>query len=172
MGISQIVIHPKYKFEYVPYYDVALLKLEKPIEFTDHISPICLPDEKDPEPTVGTQSILSGWGATKAYGEANLSLKQVAIPLVSPEICLKANIFFKKDHMICFGLQEGNRGACDYDSGGPVVYQKPDGRWTQIGITSWFTTVCSQTPGSVHPWTMCSKVSAFIDFVKEHVKDI
>jgi len=172
--VSDIVPHPNFNFSAsccAPY-DIALLKLEKPVEYTDHITPICLPNAEDKDAKAGTEAILTGWGLTRAFGEGSQQLRQVTLPVVSPEICEAASEQFEKDDMVCFGLKEGNKGACHGDSGGPAVYQKPgdNGRWTQIGITSWGTMFCSER--GAMPYSMYAKVSAYLDFIKTHVKDV
>jgi len=171
--ISNIVPHPKYDFNAgccIPY-DIALVKLAQPVEYTDHISPICLPNGKDPEP--GTESILTGWGLKKAFGDDAISLQQVTVPVAVPDKCHSASNRYNDEHMICFGLEKGGKGGCNGDSGGPAVYQKPgdNGRWTQIGITSWGSAFCSQ-PDFGNPYSMYTRVSTYLDFVKENVKDL
>jgi len=171
--ISAIVPHPNFDFDAdccVPY-DIALVKLEKPVEYTDHISPVCLPDGKDP--LSGTDAILTGWGLTKAKGADNIPLKQVTVPIALWYKCYTANNRYNNTHMICFGLEEGGKGVCDGDGGGPAVYQKPDdnGRWTQLGIASWGSVSCAQKSGG-HPYSVYTRVSTHLDFVKEHVKDL
>jgi hypothetical protein len=45
--------HPLYKGPRSNYdYDIALIKLERPIDFTDEISPVCLPTSND-KPNLG-----------------------------------------------------------------------------------------------------------------------
>ena len=62
MNISEIIIHPKKeKNRFV--YDIALLKMEKEIDFMkhDYIRPVCLP-ENSLEEYVGRDTIITGWG--------------------------------------------------------------------------------------------------------------
>lgn len=53
-AVSRKVVHPKYNF-FTYEYDLALVKLEQPLEFAPHIAPICLP---------GTDDLLIGENAT------------------------------------------------------------------------------------------------------------
>ena len=41
--IEKIIQHPKYK-KGTSYYDLVLIKLKQDLEFSDSISPICIPD--------------------------------------------------------------------------------------------------------------------------------
>ena len=61
MNISEIIIHPEKKNTLV--FDIALLKMEKEIDFMkhDYIRPVCLP-ENSLEEYVGHDTIITGWG--------------------------------------------------------------------------------------------------------------
>lgn len=57
-AISKKIVHPKYNF-YTYEYDLALVKLEQPLEFAPHIIPICLPATDDL--LVGENATLTGY---------------------------------------------------------------------------------------------------------------
>lgn len=60
------VINVTYPREYVTAaigHDLALLKLDKPVQFTDKIRPICLPRQGEGVP-VNKRCYVTGWGAT------------------------------------------------------------------------------------------------------------
>ncbi|XP_010288320.1 PREDICTED: kallikrein-14-like, partial [Phaethon lepturus] len=62
--------------------DIMLLKLQKPVRFTDHINPVALP-KRCPPPN--TECIVSGWGSTSSpEGDSNgVSTSTVAVhPLI------------------------------------------------------------------------------------------
>lgn len=64
---------------------------------------------------------------------------------------------------VCTGpIEVGGEGACSGDSGGPLVTQ---GGNTQIGIVSWGMMPC----GSKGAPSVFTKVSAFVDFINEHI---
>ncbi|XP_039648581.1 prothrombin-like [Perca fluviatilis] len=46
VAISEIIVHPKYNWKENLNRDIALLRLRRPVEFTDRIHPVCLPSEK------------------------------------------------------------------------------------------------------------------------------
>ena len=64
--IHQIFIHPNYKpAPPVPDYDVALIKLRKPITFNNDVRPVYLPTKDFPP---GTNCYVTGWGDTTEGG--------------------------------------------------------------------------------------------------------
>lgn len=44
--LDKIYIHPRYNWKENLDRDIALLKLKRPIEFSDYIHPVCLPDKE------------------------------------------------------------------------------------------------------------------------------
>lgn len=65
-------------------------------------------------------------------------LQQAEVPLVSRDICQKANddlLMTITERMRCAGYAEGGIDSCDVDSGGPLVCPK-DNKWYLMGIVS------------------------------------
>jgi len=169
LEISEIHVHPKYNPSKVVY-DITLLKLKTPVSFTDHISPICLPAALQEDlPDAGSNVFVTGWGDTEEGGSDSDTLRQVAVPVQSTEKCKAAypgKIY--EDTQFCAGLDKGGKDSCQGDSGGPVVFQNPtDGTWRQIGIVSWGF-------GCAEPkyFGVYSKLSAYVDFIQQYVKDL
>ena len=67
ISVDKIIIHPDYD-AYTLDYDVALIKLKKPINFTRNVRPVCLPT-MDFAP--GTKCFVTGWGATIEKGNGS-----------------------------------------------------------------------------------------------------
>jgi len=135
--VTTVYSHPDYN---VPSYvnnDIAVLELEKPIQFNKYVQPVCLPQN---DPPVGTKCFVTGWGKTKHPGNMIRFLQQAKMPVVDHDVCNKKNkggIGVKvTDHMLCAG--DGGRtrkSACHGDSGGPFVCNN-NGRWELQGVTS------------------------------------
>ncbi|XP_026480939.1 trypsin 5G1-like [Ctenocephalides felis] len=137
--IIEIKKHPRYSDRTKYDFDVALLRIAKPIAYTAcTVVPVTLA-ETGKEVPEGALVSVTGWGATMIGGPGSTQLKAVKVPIVSNEECnknytipgsLKDNI---SDSMFCAGFPEGGKDSCQGDSGGPVV----DENRVQVGIVSW-----------------------------------
>lgn len=116
-------------------FDVALMKLISPLEFSETINPICLPNHRQVFSS-GTYSWVSGWGDTKEGGKISEVLRKVAMPLIDTQIC--RNHYYSElfPRMICAGFHEGGFDACQGDSGGPLAVNQ-NSLWWLVGTTSW-----------------------------------
>ncbi|KAM9220047.1 prothrombin isoform 2-T2 [Dugong dugon] len=147
--LEKIYIHPRYNWRENLDRDIALLKLRKPIIFTDYIHPVCLPDRETAASLLqaGYKGRVTGWGNLKetwtaSIGEVQPSILQVVnLPIVDRLVCKASTRIRITDNMFCAGFKpnEGRRGdACEGDSGGPFVMKSPfNNRWYQMGIVSW-----------------------------------
>lgn len=63
-NVRRVIVHRDYNAQTFEN-DIALLELESPVEYAQHIVPICLPE--DTEDFVGQQAFVTGWGRLK-YG--------------------------------------------------------------------------------------------------------
>ncbi|XP_029284007.1 serine protease 27-like [Cottoperca gobio] len=115
--------------------DVALLKLSAPVDFTDHIRPVCLAADGSTLGN-GTTCWVTGWGTIRS--EVSLpfpqTLQEVSVPVVSNAQC-SASYSVLTSNMICAGLQDGGKDSCQGDSGGPLV-TKTGSTWIQAGVVS------------------------------------
>lgn len=65
-SLKRIISHPDYNAMTYDY-DIALLELSKPLEFTNTIQPICLPDSSHMFPA-GMSCWVTGWGTMREGG--------------------------------------------------------------------------------------------------------
>jgi len=170
--VAEVHVHPKFD-EFSLTYDIALLKLSRPVQYTDHISPICLPSKDEVVPDAGTTVFLAGWGSVNRDGGDTDTLRQVNIPIVSEEKCKQKNGDRVAERILfCAGVDEGGKGQCfDGDLGDPLVIQdQKTGTWKQIGIASYGNGYLCAPRG--YPYPMFSKVSALLDFINEKVGNL
>ncbi|XP_014616628.1 PREDICTED: uncharacterized protein LOC106793868 [Polistes canadensis] len=137
LRLDQIVLHPDY-IDNGFINDIALLRLEKSVTFSDYVRPVCLPQN---EPKSGTTCTVTGWGQLFEIGRIFPdTLQEVQLPLISTEECRRKTIFLPlyriTSGMLCAGLKDGGRDACLGDSGGPLVCSGSDNKYTIHGITS------------------------------------
>jgi len=144
--VEKIFIHPDYNYPSVINNDIAVLKLQTPIQFNKYVSPVCLPDNDVP---VGTECYITGWGKVRHPGDMSIKLQQARMPVVSNRDCNAKNqpsIGVKvTDAMVCSG-DGGNtrKSGCHGDSGGPFVCQI-NGRWELHGAVSHGSNTCDST---------------------------
>ncbi|XP_077303194.1 serine protease 33-like [Lithobates pipiens] len=126
--------------------DIALLKLANPINFTQYITPICLPTSSVTFPC-GLDCWVTGWGTTtfNGSGPVNGILQEVMVPLIDHQTCdrmyhvdnsINDSTVVIQDEKICAGYGNGQKDSCQGDSGGPLVC-KVQGIWYQVGVVSW-----------------------------------
>ncbi|XP_044536666.1 coagulation factor XI [Gracilinanus agilis] len=156
--VQKIIIHDKY--EMAAYgYDIALLKVEAPINYTVLQQPICLPSKEDGK-TIYDDCWVTGWGYTKERGKVQDTLQKASVPLITNEDCQMRYREHKiTNWMICAGYKEGGKDACKGDSGGPLSC-KHNGIWQLVGITSWGEG-CAR-PGRAGVYT---KVAEYVDWI-------
>uniref|UniRef100_UPI00398F0A0A transmembrane protease serine 6-like n=1 Tax=Pristiophorus japonicus TaxID=55135 RepID=UPI00398F0A0A len=131
--IKKIIIHSRgiSSFDY----DVALLELAHPVQYTDFVQPACLPS--------ATASFISGrrcttigWGTTEEHGLPSNELLKTEVKLFNNSQCQMVMPKITKQ-MICAGYLEGGKDACQGDSGGPLLCQDENSRaWVVAGIVS------------------------------------
>lgn len=142
VGISWVYPHPVYSWKEGSRADIALVRLEHPIQFSERILPICLPDYSVHLPP-NTNCWIAGWGSV--HDGVPLSqpqtLQKLKVPIIDPEIC--GRLYWRgagqeaiTEDMLCAGYLEGERDACLGDSGGPLMCQVED-TWLLAGIISW-----------------------------------
>ncbi|XP_072352611.1 serine protease 27-like [Scyliorhinus torazame] len=132
--IKKIIIHPQNTpatFDY----DVALLELVHPVQYTDFVQPACLPAATASLLT-GRRCIIIGWGTTEENGSPSNELLQTEVKVFNNSQCRIGKVRITKQ-MICAGFLEGGRDACQGDSGGPLLCQDENSRaWVVAAIVS------------------------------------
>ncbi|XP_050426858.1 serine protease filzig-like [Adelges cooleyi] len=137
-NVKRVIVHRQYDaatFEN----DIALLELESPVSYDQHIVPICMPDDEDD--FTGRMAVVTGWGRLKYGGGVPSVLQEVQVPIIENQVC--QDMFETAGHsksilssFLCAGYANGQRDSCEGDSGGPLMIEKDNGRWTLIGTVS------------------------------------
>ncbi|KFD66534.1 hypothetical protein M514_01531 [Trichuris suis] len=164
---KQFLIHPEYKSEGNGgrRNDIALIKLQQYVPYTDITMPVCLPDQAE-KILPGHECIVAGWGQTSHYSPAYQSELLMAVVKIVPfEECKKETNFIVESEVLCT-KGENRGGFCHVgigpinaifgfltvllrlqgDSGGPLVCKdERDSLWKAYGIVSFSSNRCSFT---------------------------
>ena len=144
-SVILVVRHPGYNSS-THDNDIALLKLSSPLTIGEgsnspytRIATIPLVSASMGN-LAGTNSWVTGWGATSQGGSFSLQLREVQLPIMSNTTCNDVKHYNGriKDNMMCAGYDAGGYDSCQGDSGGPlVVKNSTTGQWNLAGVVSW-----------------------------------
>jgi len=174
-GQQKSKVTGKYSVKYHPAYDsqstrndIAIIKLDTPINFTSTIQPACLPQAEEIVAD-NADAIVAGWGLTREGGaDTSNVLMQVGVPVINSNECAKmykaARITIESDAMMCAGYKQGGKDACQGDSGGPFVVKK-DNAYTLQGVVS-FGIGCAR-PGMPGVYT---RVSTYRNWINNYIR--
>ncbi|XP_074833056.1 transmembrane protease serine 5 [Carettochelys insculpta] len=160
LAVEKIISHPYYDDRHHDY-DIALMKLAEPLNFSEAIHAVCLPLAHQDFPH-GTHCWVSGWGYTRPeHVHVSELLKEASVPLISPKKCNSSCLYSGKltPRMLCAGYLDGKVDACQGDSGGPLVCQD-ELAWRLVGIVSWGTGCADPNSPGVY-----TKVAEFLDWI-------
>ncbi|GLD63533.1 suppressor of tumorigenicity 14 protein homolog [Lates japonicus] len=133
--LNRIISHPDYN-QMTFDYDIALLELSEPLEFTNTIQPICLPSSSHVFPA-GMACWVTGWGALREGGQKAQLLQKASVKIINDTVCNVVTEGQVTSRMLCSGFLAGGVDACQGDSGGPLACFEESGKWFQAGIVSW-----------------------------------
>ncbi|XP_050303218.1 trypsin-like [Anthonomus grandis grandis] len=162
--VNHVEVHPNFNRDIFAN-DISLLRLEKPVEKSTHVSYVKLPviDAKSDEAPCAT-ALVMGYGVMETGKLPDISNLQCAlIATISWDSC---SALYKKQHDIivppntmCTLSSEGI-DACQGDSGGPLLCGN-----VLSGIVSWGVDCGIVTNPGVY-----TRVSRFLDFIIETQK--
>lgn len=167
--IERKIPHPDYNPQALEQYnDIALLRLDRRVEYTDFIKPICLP--RTPElmvrETVGQKFQVAGWGRTATARYSTVKQK-VGVDGIGLQQC---NTVYQQERVtlierqLCAGGLAG-KDSCQGDSGGPLMGVSQNANvqfWYLVGLVSFGPTPCGQEgwPG------VYTNVAKYVDWIE------
>jgi len=186
--VKSSLVHPRYKKNSAsgqkskPQFDVAVLVLERRVQFTTTIQPLCLPHPQSDIEKTSTLLVLIGWGNVVKGIEAGISAKVLqelrSLNETQLDECRKlvGRVASLETHHMCVWKPGSGSNGCQGDSGGPVaeVIRKNEfdkGFWDLAGVVSFgMSRACaSNTP------LVLTRVSdpSILNWIKEKVgKDL
>ena len=159
LKIIDASIHPLYKN--VNAHDIAIVKLEKPVNFTNRIQPISLPARHQTRvgSFINSTLLVPGFGETKNASQSNLFLRFVKMKAITNEECGNEWGWKFKDTFLCaHGLSSFNETTCNGDSGnGLIGIGKNES--VVLGIVSY------GAPGCLGKPKVFTRVSSYLDYI-------
>jgi len=165
--IDRVFIHPNFVKKTFNN-DIALIKMNRPVEYSAYIRPVCLPTEN--RSYNGKNTTVVGWGKMSEGGRPADVLQEVVVPVITQRKCRHETRYRKKEitnNMFCAGYDKGVLDACQGDSGGPMVWRGEDhDAYRQIGIVSWGQG-CARSgyPG------VYTKIGKYLDWIIRHINE-
>lgn len=166
---TQFFVHPEYNSETLNN-NIALIRLNYPLDLTNGpLRAVALPSgDLLNDRLIGNRTRVAGWGLTR-NNEISDQLNFIDLQTIDNLSCRRVfggnRVIFS---VICgLGWQNRNQGTCAGDSGSALVTLF-NGRWTQVGITS-FGALNACDRGFPSAFT---RVTSFVDWIQEVVEDV
>uniref|UniRef100_A0A3Q1DGS7 Peptidase S1 domain-containing protein n=1 Tax=Amphiprion ocellaris TaxID=80972 RepID=A0A3Q1DGS7_AMPOC len=160
VGVSAIFSHHGYNPR-TKDLDVALLKLQQPLEFGLFVRPIDV--WMSALPLLG-RCTVTGWGSTRENGPRVNRLQEVNVTILPSEECERYYSGRIHNSMFCAGKDEGGVDACQGDSGGPLSCFNGS-RYELAGLVSWGVGC-----GRAHRPGVYTKVQLHADWIRDVMK--
>ena len=155
VDVAEIINHPDYNSQTIDN-DYAILRLKNPVNFTNEVSPACLPADLSAT-YAGVLATVTGWGTLSSGGNRPTAMQEVDVTVTTDAECNNAYGGEITKNMICAGDQ--GKDSCNGDSGGPLVAPENSRQAVvvtpskkllklilknrQIGVVSWGSAECA-----------------------------
>uniref|UniRef100_A0A182VXJ8 Peptidase S1 domain-containing protein n=1 Tax=Anopheles minimus TaxID=112268 RepID=A0A182VXJ8_9DIPT len=168
LKVDRIRRHPRYPRNQ-PYDDIALIRLERPVQLSKHIRPACLWDS---EYRTTAKFIASGFGRRDFFDtELSPTLMKVELEEFPREDCSR---YFRRLHrgllpgQLCVGSGSSDKDTCQGDSGGPLqlVTNETTCTYHIVGITS-LGGACAYAKS----FGIYTEVAHYLDWIEENCEE-
>jgi len=178
-AVKDVYIHPDYVWNHdlkTLRFDVAIIELEEPLEFSSLVKPICLPSPSTESQSYdGKKGWISGWGAIGFTKNTVKDLLKAVVVMANDDFCkneYEPSHIEISESMTCTLFSDNGGAACRGDSGGPLVLKDHDsGRYFLVGIVS-FGVECGRGKPGVYARVRQQKIMKWIrDRVNQRTAD-
>ncbi|XP_042314228.1 coagulation factor X-like [Sceloporus undulatus] len=161
LTVDKVYVHQRFVLETYDY-DIALIQLRDPIQFSEYVIAACLPTADFANQILMRQpaGTVSGFGRIHERGRTSPRLQVVKLPYVERHTCKLSSNFPITENMFCAGYNTLAQDACQGDSGGPHVTEYKN-TYFLTGVISWGEGCAREGKYGVY-----TKVSKFIGWIK------
>ncbi|KAK4884987.1 hypothetical protein RN001_001258 [Aquatica leii] len=134
--LEDFIAHPDYNLTSREN-DIAVVKTEKTIPFGGDVGPVCLPFRYSTSDFIGRTVIALGWGTIEFTGPRSEVLQKVDLTVIQNSKCQQelTNTKIFNSELCTYGE---DKDACQFDSGGPILWYDSNTRRLQlIGVISY-----------------------------------
>ncbi|CAF1081430.1 unnamed protein product, partial [Brachionus calyciflorus] len=166
LNASEVLIHHDLNIN-AYYNNIALVRLKNPIEFSESVMPICLPETNEITEIYNKTVFFAGWGSvdgTEINRSNQLKITKLSIMNdVNQTLC-----YFRKYVDYCaIGKEPEFSNACFGDFGGPLMYIK-NNKWYVYGVLNFiFRNTTTFRCRNSEP-TFFTMVPYYLDWIKEN----
>ncbi|XP_065333716.1 chymotrypsin-like elastase family member 2A isoform X2 [Cloeon dipterum] len=175
---ERIEIHPEYDGSRLPEKDIALLKLNASLPFSDSINAIAIP-EQDSLLGTGVPCKMAGWGAEEHNGDIPLDLRLLRFVTLDFETCQNVSsvLFSLPEETMCAIATDltGDAVPCSGEWGSPLTRATGGGQQL-IGLASRDPISCAfdhvmVRNCSLSLLSMFTRVSNFSDWIETTINE-
>lgn len=136
-SVVRSIIHPDYKRTQI-YNDIGLLILNRRVDITPFIYPVCLPNTETKRNN--NDLIITGWGRDESRKNSD-KLRKALVEKIPDQDCQlyykdSLNRGFNHTTQMCAGSTLNKSNTNYGDSGGPIQIKSDNCTYTIIGVTN------------------------------------
>lgn len=153
---SDSILHPYYVAP-ITLNDIAILHFAEPVEFSDFVAPVKLPEVANYYH--GINAIASGFGLQNTSGSVAPVLQWASLQTINNLECYQTFGFLVARASVICAVGRERQSACNGDSGGPLITENG----VLIGLTSFGS---GEGCHHGHP-TVFTRVNYFLGWIRE-----
>lgn len=147
---KKIYIHPKFKYTVPSKYDVALVMLQDPFEFTKNVGSVAVAGDEWPQNPNGTWCMALGFGGYMSTAPTSSDLKAWNMTAEHGKEACPCALQFQSKRLVCV-KEQSNPLMCQGDDGGPLVCGSVV---RAIGHMVWDRVACDE---AIYPTPKCAR---------------
>lgn len=146
-------------------HDIALLRLQTPLQFNQNIKNIRMAGRTSRADRASVVEVI-GFGKTES-GRTSRTLKMARLRMMNSAVCAKhAEPGFSPKGQYCAENFRERRDSCSGDSGGPLITRKTPTDHVLVGVVSYGPKNCTEfeTPG------FYTRISSYVDWIHDKMR--